>query len=1019
MSQGSPTRRSPAGAAVAPSPLARAWGNFRHFVWPIPRQTPHWSAVWPLGLFLGLYAGTIWWLEHRGLVLFANPKWFALLACTPWIWWLAQGGYAGLAGWRSTASLLVRLLLAGLFAALLAEPRAVQSSRDLAVMYLVDVSDSVGDYVQQQSLQLVARDAAAKPQTDLLGLVIFGGNSAVEFPARQTLPMDGEKITVNSLVTRDGTNVEQALSLGAAMLPEDKLGRLVLISDGVQTEGNLGGVLDDLKARGITVDVLPAQYELKDEVWLERLELPQLVKQGETYEAGVLLSSLTPGRGILRLQENGKEISRQAIEFPAGKSRYVFPLELRNAGYYEYTATIDVSPERDRIQQNNRVVNSLFLEGERNILVVYDEGGDVRDRQDLVAALRADGKRIVEELPASDLDRVAMGLMDHDCIIFCNVPTDSFDPQQLQAVRDAVFNLGVGFLMIGGNNSFGPGGYHHTVIEDALPVTMDITQKKILPKGALGIILHTCEFAEGNTWAKRVTREAVKVMGARDEVAVLCYEGVERWICHLTPAGELERISRLVEASNPGDMPTFSVPMEMALTELAGSDAATKHLIIISDGDPQPPSDALLQKYVDNQISVSTVSIFPHGGAEIGLLRRVAAVTGGRYYYPKDSRELPRIFIKEAKTLKRSMIQRKHVTPELDTPHPVLKGIEEIPPIDGYVITTARPNPAVSVLTVPGDEPTEGDGGPENDPLLAIWQYGLGKTAAYTSDLSNNWSSEWTSWSQYEAFVTQLVTDVARLQRATNLRMWTYLNGTEGVIGVEDFAAADSFQELVAQISGPGDKSVSVPLKQVGPRRYQASVPLWGQGRYHVVASPVAGERREERSFGGLVVSYSPEYLRFRSNPQPLRQIAESTGGRLLDPDYETETLFPTERTPRQSSRPIDQWLLIALACLVPLDVGLRRVQIDWSLIKSWLGLGGKSTQSTQTMSTLRERKLQVDQQLANRRRERPAIEPRAPSNSGGPPRPEPPTATAPPTESAPTSTTERLLELKRKRQKE
>ena len=1017
MSQGT-SRRSPMGSSVRGGRLSQLWATLRRYLWPIPRQTPHWTACWPLVLFLALFGLTCWLLERRGLVLFANPKWFALLLCTPWIWWLSLGGYAGLSGWRATASLLARLLMVGLFAALLAEPRAVKSSQELVVIYVVDVSDSVGDFVQQQALQLVARDVAGKPQTDLLGLVIFGGNAAVEFPPRQTLPMDGENITVNSLVARDATNVEQALSLGAAMLPEDKLGRLVLISDGVQTEGNLASVLDDLKARGIQVDVLPAQYDLKDEVWLERLELPQLVKQGETYEAGVLLSSMTPGRGVLRLQENGREISRQEIEFPSGKSRYVFPLELRNAGYYEYTATIDVSPERDRIQQNNRVVNSLFLEGERNILVVYDEAGDVRDRQDLVAALQADGKRIVEEIPASELDRVAMGLMDHDCIIFCNVPTDSFDPQQLQAVRDAVFNLGIGFLMIGGNNSFGPGGYHHTVIEDALPVTMDITQKKILPKGALAIILHTCEFPEGNTWAKRVTREAVRVMGARDEVAILCYEGFERWVCHLTPAGQSEKISRLVEASQPGDMPTFSIPMEMALQELANSDAATKHLIIISDGDPQPPSDALLQKYVENQISVSTVSIFPHGGNEIGLLRRVAAVTGGRYYFPKDSRELPRIFIKEAKTLKRSMIQRKHVFPELDTPHPVLKGIEGLPPIDGYVITTPRPTPAVSILTVPGDEPTAGEGEAENDPLLAIWQYGLGKTAAFTSDLSNNWASEWTSWTHYEAFVTQLVTEVARLQRATNLRMWTYLNGNEGVIGIEDFAAAESFQEMVAQVAGPDDKTVTVPLKQVGPRRYQASVPLWGQGRYHVVASPVAGERKDERSFGGLVVSYSPEYLRFRSNPQPLRQIAESTGGRLLEPDYETKTLFPEERDPRRSSRPIDEWLLTALACLVPIDVGLRRVQIDWSLIKSWLGLGGKVAESTRTMSTLRERKLQVDQQLASRRQDRPLNAPAATAAQAAPAAPSP-TATPPTSDGPPTSTTERLLELKRKRQKD
>ena len=149
-----------------------------------------------------------------------------------------------------------------------------------------------------------------------------------------------------------------------------------------------------------------------------------------------------------------------------------------------------------------------------------------------------------------------------------------------------------------------------------------------------------------------------------------------------------------------------------------------------------------------------------------------------------------------------------------------------------------------------------------------------------------------------------------------------------------------------------------------------------------------------------------------------MRQIAESTGGRLLEPDYETKTLFPEERDPRRSSRPIDEWLLTALACLVPIDVGLRRVQIDWSLIKSWLGLGGKVAESTRTMSTLRERKLQVDQQLASRRQDRPLNAPAATAAQASPAAPSP-TATPPTSDGPPTSTTERLLELKRKRQKD
>jgi len=147
-----------------------------------------------------------------------------------------------------------------------------------------------------------------------------------------------------------------------------------------------------------------------------------------------------------------------------------------------------------------------------------------------------------------------LSLMPYDCVVFHNVAADMFDTVQLRSLRDAVYHQGIGFVMVGGENSFGPGGYHRTAIEEALPVTMDITKKKILPKGALAIILHTCEFAEGNTWGKRVAKEAVRVLGAQDEVGALGFDwqGGERWLFPLTPAGEYDELVKLIKVLSPG-----------------------------------------------------------------------------------------------------------------------------------------------------------------------------------------------------------------------------------------------------------------------------------------------------------------------------------------------------------------------------------------------------------------------------------------------------------------------------------
>ncbi len=927
---------------------------------PQPRVSITWKRVLPIVLFLILYAALCVSLELSGVLLFARPWAFVLILFSVWVWWLSVAGYGGLSKGRGLAALMSRLLMLGLFVMLIAEPRSVRVRDVISVVYAVDLSDSIGESSVDSALEFVTKTVTEKPQMDEAGLVVFGRNSAVELPPRVSFPFEA----LNSRIDRDATNLQQTLSLAAAMLPEENRGRIVLISDGTETEGSISQILEELKSRNIAVDVLPIQYEYDKEVWLENLELPRFVKLGENYEAAVVLSSLQDGSGKLVLRENGEQIYEEQVSFKAGKNRFVVPIYLRNAGYYEYSATIETKRKDDQIRENNTVLNYLFVEGEGKVLVVTDPAGDDRDWQPLVKAIR-EGERNVETMSAYEFPSDSLSLMPYDAILFVNVPADAFNVIQLKAVHDSVFNQGIGFMMVGGENSYGPGGYHRTLIEDALPVTMDITKKKILPKGALAIILHTCEFPEGNTWGKRITKQAVKVLGAQDEVGVLVYDfmGGEKWLFELTPAGDYEKMVPKINGAQIGDMPSFANTMRLGLEGLIKSDASTKHMIIISDGDPQPPSPKLVQRFQQNKVSVSMVAIFPHGGRDISTMRGIAGATGGRYYFPSNPNQLPSIFIKESKTLKRSMIQNETITPEVGMISPVLKGVEEIPPLHGYVLTTIKAR-AEGVLNAPEKKEAEG----EIDPVLAFWRYGLGTTAAFTSDLSPNWGSDWVNWDHYQAFVKQLMIKISRVSEQSQLKMWSHTTGNNATIMVEDFHPQESFLNVAAKISGPHDREETVVLKQVSPRRYQVSVPLWGKGRYQVMAVGQSGDRKDH-AIGGFIVSYSPEFLRFRSNPIVLEEIADRTGGQRLNPEDATDVIYG-RRKPKQSSKPIFDWFLIALAIILPLDVAIRRVQLDWYVIRSWFRFGAEDKNSTATMGALLQRKQNVVEEMDLRKGE-------------------------------------------------
>jgi len=988
-------------------------------IFPSPRSPVHWRDGIVLAVFLLVYIVMCAGLEFGHVLMFSRPMMLGLVVLAPWFWWLSLAGYAGLPKGRGTAALFVRLLVLGLFAMVLAEPRAVRTSNIMAVIFALDVSDSVRDpRISDKAITYITETVQGHRPTgskDQQSLIIFGKTPAVELPPRESFPFEA----LNSQIDHGATNLEQALSMSSAVITEDVQGRIVLISDGVQTEGSLTRTLGDLKARGVAVDVLAIDYAYQDEVWLERLDLPQQVKLGETYEAAMVLSSLSDGKGKLILRENGNVIAEQEVEYKAGKNRYSVPITLRSAGYYEYTASIEVPKAYDSLAQNNTVLNYIFVEGEGKVLLVKDTVGDKRDWEHLERAIR-EGERAVEVINGSDLPRDAASLMPYDAIIFCNVPHDEFDAQQLQAVRDAVYNMGAGFLMTGGANSFGPGGYHRTVIEEILPVSMDITQKKVLPKGALAIILHTCEFPEGNTWGKRITKQAIKVLGAQDEVGVLAYtEKGEDWLFELTPAAKYEEMVPIINGASIGDMPSFQNTMQMGLKGLMKSDAATRHMIIISDGDPQPPNPKLIQDFLDAQVSVSMVAIFPHGGQEISNMNNVANVTGGRYYRTDDPSQLPAIFIKESKTLKRSLLQNKVFVPTVGFPSPVIKGLDVIPELKGYVITTGKGHPAMQILNGPPDA-EESD---SLDPVLSIWQHGLGKTAAFTSDFSTNWGVNWQKWDRFQPFIKQLMTDISRVKRDGHMRMSTHTSGGEAVIVVEDFHQDESFLDVQAKVSGPNQKSENVTLKQVGPRRYQGTVPLWGDGRYHAIAQGTSGDRKD-LAFGGFIVSYSPEYLRFRSNRQTLQDIADRTGGRVLTGDPAKDAVYTHDRIPKRSSKPIFDWFLIALAILIPLDVAIRRIQIDVKAIWKSLTLQRRAP-STATMGTL----LQTKQSVSAALKSKQGNQPLPPQTGGAPPRstsskPSTPAKPATPAPAAPdpgnagspTSTTERLLAMKRKR---
>ena len=477
---------------------------------------------------------------------------FALVLLVP-IAWIAVTGRSGLPPRTNAVALGLRALLLVLLVFCLAELQSVQCHDGLCVFFLLDHSASVPESVIQKEFDYVNAASATMGKQDTAGIAVLAEDASVEH-----MPVHGLNLErIYSAVNRNYTDLGSAVELAAAAFPEGSRRKLVLVTDGNENKGHLLESLRLAAGNGIETDVLPVTFAYTNEVLVEKLFLPDRIREEEPFEvrAHVLSQQETPAE--LALYRNGVCISREKLQLHPGRNTYTATLKLHEPGFYAFAAR--VTAPNDGIARNNEACGYVYIQGASRILMVAPGESEVRP---LAAACRADGLEVDIVTPAELPDSLG-GLQNHDCIVLANVPADALTPERMALLQSDVRDLGAGLVMLGGADSFGAGGYGQTPIEEALPVTMDIRQKKINPKGALVLVLHTCEFADGNYWAKQITKKAIETVNSQDDVGVLYYGNGEQWLFKLRPAADKQALYKLIDAADPGDMPSFEPTLRL------------------------------------------------------------------------------------------------------------------------------------------------------------------------------------------------------------------------------------------------------------------------------------------------------------------------------------------------------------------------------------------------------------------------------------------------------------------------
>lgn len=917
-----------------------------------------------------------------GSIQFDQPIWLLLIPILGGLSVLmARRSLSGLGSVTRWVALGVRLLVICLLAGALAEPQWRIDSKDVSVTVVLDASESVPTSKQREVDAYIAK-AAAKSQRkeDRLGVVTAAKEAFVQaIPQRLNRSLERQHIGAT-----DATNLAAALRLGLAVMPKDAGNRMLLATDGNETIGNLLQAAEAARAMGVPIDVLPLKYKYTNEVLLDRLVTPAQAREGENVNLQIVLRAIKPAGGRLTVLMNGQAIDLDPqqpgvgvhINLREGLNVLSVPVARLPAGPQKFETIFEPedsggTPVGDTILENNKALAVTFVTGEGKVLVLAD---NINAAEHVLAALHA-AKIRAEVRPSEQAPTSLTEFNAYDAVIMIDQSAYGYSQQQQEELRQYVHDTGGGLIMIGGPNSFGAGGWIGSPLEDALPLNLDIPSKRQMPKGALALVMHSCEMPEGNFYGKKVCEAAVNSLSRLDLVGIVEYGhiGQAHWVHELAPVGDGSRAKRSINNLTFGDMPDFTPNLQLAYDALKNADAGQKHVIMISDGDPQLPSQTLLDKYLDARITISTVGVFPHGGSDTSRMQMISNYTKGRHYVVNTQQALasvPQIFVKEAQTVRRSLLWEgtpfiPAFTPGLSDS---LRGITQVPPISGYVVTAEREGLALVSMR-----------GKEGDPILAQWQYGLGKVLAFTSDASNRWDKAWVEWPNFKAFWEQNTRWTMRPGGSANVRVVTENKGDSTLITVE---ALDSqgerlnFANFKGRLALPNGKGEDVDLKQVGPGRYQGVVPTDMSGsyvlslRYAAPDASVQGGIIEGSVQAAVTRPFADEYRSMEDNTPLLSQVAEMTGGRVLtmDPDRDDPWSREGIKLP-VATRPM--WLIIGVigAGLFLLDVGVRRVRIDIpAMYRAVLGgFGRTKAVAGEQMSGLKAARAQAKAHIAKR----------------------------------------------------
>ncbi|HVN91701.1 MAG TPA: VWA domain-containing protein [Candidatus Binataceae bacterium] len=857
--------------------------------------------------------------------LFVNPSFTNLRLAQPralyllgvvgvaLILWLWQA--AGIRRWPAP---ILRALTLALFVLALADPQTVARSQGVTRPVMVDASASITPAMRDYTVSLLHDQ-----------LKLRSGDPAMLFGSAVVDSTVGE--VSKTLLAPEGcaSCAPQATDLGVALNalaanPAAHDGPIVLVTDGWQNRGTLETALDAIKNAGIKLYVFsPPGASAIPNIAMTQLALPPALAKAESFTVGVTLNNLNANEatGTVQLSRDGNPLDQREVRLAPGQTRIDFPVRAEAAGLTVYKAVFKPSnPAMDTYTEDDSLEGWIGIGAQRKVLIITDVA---RDATYLEAAVRQLGLQpSLVTLNGGTYDGNPKG---YDAIILNNVARSHLSASAQNALVQYV-SQGGSLAMVGGDQSFGLGGYAGSGIAQAMPVIMKPPEHHERKRALILVIDKSGSMGRNDklTYAKLAARTVTKKLNDTDMIGVIGFDSQPFEVIPLRPVSELrpyfnEMIDRLKAHGQ-----TYMLPaLQEANRALSQSGASIKHVIVLTDGETGGTAamyyDLVSSMHHEGSATVSAIAIGRE--ANLPLLEAIAKYGGGGFYQTDSPENLPDLFLEDVKQrggADTTMVE-KDFTPYTVTPDPILKDMagRRLPALKGFVSTELKPGASLSVYVNSNDR---------RDPILASWKYGSGKSLALTTDASGRWSSEWVRdgvfsslWDKVIAWMTPQTQATQKFDIALGYRAGRV------AVNLTDYSdnAEASPRPVDAVVTTPEGARFETVLTQQAPGELSGSFEAPKPGRYNIELKQAHGAGF---TFPPLAYTVTPAVNAEVPRPAPnyglLEHLASATGGRLNPAPEELALSRPTF----EQHASLNPWLIVSAMILLILEALVRRL---------------------------------------------------------------------------------------------